>query len=112
MHWPQLPWGELVQALASQSVLEVQAAAIGLVVVLESGPHLIDCRGTSRVELRDLARPLAPPVLLNGDVYGGGAVGGMRGGFSANLAAGLPSIKLARKGKGKGGWVTGGEGGS
>ena len=90
--WPELPWGALVQALGQRAVLEVQAWAIGALLVVESGWYTLDVRGCHKALPYDAARPRAPARLVAADLYGGGSYGG--GGFGVYLEAGVHVLAL------------------
>jgi hypothetical protein len=90
--WGELPWGALVQALGQRAVLEVQAWAMGPLLVARAGWYTLDVRGVHKALLFSAARPSAPPTPVAADLYGGGAHGG--GGFGVWLEAGVHVLAL------------------
>ena len=95
LDWPKVPWSNLVQSLNQRAVLEVQAWAVGALVVAETGAYLLDCRSVHKALLYSAADPTAPPKVVAGDVYGGRAAHGMaRPGFAVHLDAGVHFLAL------------------
>ena len=75
VHWPDVAWSQMVQALSSVQVLEFQAVMLSAITARRAGLHRLHCSHahTLYVEPSDVdpSRRTSLPLVAHGDVYGG-----------------------------------------